>query len=274
MNAILLVTALWLAFAGTHVGLSTRGLRTRLVSRLGEWGFRTVFSIVAAITFAALIHGYGVVRMEGPPGPALGASDLARALLMACIGFGLALAGGALYSYPSSPYAPERGVTREPRGLARITRHPFFVGLAIVGAAHALLATRLVGSVFFGLLAVYAIAGALHQDRKLLALRGKAYVDFVAQTSLVPFAAVATGRQRVVWHELPWIPLAGGVLFAWFLREVHASILSYGGAWVIGAVVGGGSFLLLQGWRRSVRATSSNRPLGPAAAGTGAAAKR
>ena len=32
----------WLLFGGTHVGLSTRAVRARLVARLGEAGFTAV----------------------------------------------------------------------------------------------------------------------------------------------------------------------------------------------------------------------------------------
>ena len=64
---------------------------------------------------------------------------------------------------------------REPRGLERVTRHPFFVGVALLGAAHALLAPRLVGAVAMGSLALLAGVGAWFQDRKLLALRGERY---------------------------------------------------------------------------------------------------
>jgi uncharacterized membrane protein len=52
-----LVTALlWLLFGGTHVGLTARPVRQRLVRRLGEAGFIFVYSLIAIATFAALVH--------------------------------------------------------------------------------------------------------------------------------------------------------------------------------------------------------------------------
>jgi len=59
--------------------------------------------------------------------------------------------------------------TAHPRAarVERVTRHPFFVGVALLASAHLLLATRLVGTVFFAGLAALAILGAWHQDRKL-----------------------------------------------------------------------------------------------------------
>jgi len=50
-----------------------------------------------------------------------------------------------------------------------------------------------------------------------------------------------------------WGTLASGVAIALVLRGVHASIFAYGGAWVIGAVVGGAAVFAWQSWRRARR---------------------
>jgi len=259
MEPVLGVAALWLAFAGTHVGLASRRIRAALVGRLGEWGFIGLFSVVASIGFAALVHFYAAHRFAGPPGLALGTTWWLRSTLMAAVFLGLVLAFASLYSYPASPYALGNALTREPRGLERVTRHPFFVGMAITGAGHALLASRLVGTLFFGALAAYALIGAMHQDRKLLAQRGRPYADYLAATSLLPFGAALTGRQRIPFAELPWFGLGSGVLVAGLLATVHESIFAYGGAWVIGVTVGGAAVLGLQSWRRSTRRTATRR---------------
>src|SRR5439155_1644277 len=82
-----------------------------------------------------------------------------------------------------------------------VSRHASFVGLALLGAAHALLATRLVGTVLMGGLTVFAVAGAWHQDRKLLRQRGEPYAAYLEATSTVPFGAIVAGRQRLAWQE-------------------------------------------------------------------------
>jgi hypothetical protein len=133
------------------------------------------------------------------------------------------------------------GARLEPRGIERITRHPFFAGTALLGLGHALLASRLTGVVFFGGLALFALAGAWHQDRKLLATRGAAHAALLARTSLVPFAAIVAGRQRLVVGELPLGAIALGGVGAWLLGgPAHAAIMAHGGAYVVLAVVGGG----------------------------------
>ena len=59
--------------------------------------------------------------------------------------------------------------------MARISRHCFFAGLTVFAVTHLLLATKLVGTVFFAGFALVAILGARHQDRKLLAKKGEPY---------------------------------------------------------------------------------------------------
>jgi uncharacterized membrane protein len=254
MEPVLGVAVLLLLFAGTHIGLATGRVRAALLARLGEVGFAVLFSSVAALTFAAFIHQYAVHRFEGPPGLALGEVTAVRWLLMALIVAGVTLVVAGVVVFPASPMAlfAERGAP--PRGLARVTRHPFLVGMALLGSAHALLATRLVGTVVFGGLGLFAIAGAWHQDRKLRGLRGRPYAEYAAATSALPLAALVAGRQRVVWRELPLGALGLGLVAAYALRSVHASILSAGGAWVIGVTLLVPVLLGFDAWRRFRRA--------------------
>src|SRR5262245_17188318 len=139
MDPSIAVTLLWLVFAGTHVGLATRPVRTRLVARLGERGFVAAFSAVASIAFAALVAVYAIHRFEGHVGPAYGTHGVVRALLEIVVVVGLLLAGASLVGYPASAYALGGGRSLRPYGLERITRHPFFVGTGMAAVAHALL---------------------------------------------------------------------------------------------------------------------------------------
>ena len=134
-----------------------------------------------------------------------------------------------------------------------MTRHPFFVGVALLASAHVLLATRLVGAVFFAGLAALAILGAWHQDRKLLARRGAPYAGYLAVTSAVPFAAIVARRQHLAWREIPPRGLVLGLALAAALRAVHASIFAHSGAWVIGVVLAGAVLSAGRAWRRAQR---------------------
>lgn len=248
MEPALTVAALCTLFSATHIGLAVRPVREPLVARLGERGFTLLFSSTAAVTFALLIHTYSRLRGLGAPGPALGSVPVLGAALGVLVGIGVVLMIATFATYSSSPMSASKRV-REPRGLERVTRHSFFAGVALFGLAHALLSPTLAGSVFFTGLTLHAVLGALHQDRKLLRRRGAPYAEFLAATSAVPFAALLTGRQRIVWSELPWLVLAIAIGLAFALRAVHASIFDYGGAWIIGVVVGGAFFALAAQWR-------------------------
>jgi uncharacterized membrane protein len=250
-----LATALPLAlFAATHLGLASPPLRRPLEARLGPLGFTVFFSLVAWLTFGAALTSYAAHAGAGPAGLALGARPGARVPLIVVIVLGCMFASGAFGNYGRSPYALAGARVRTPYGLERVTRHPFFVGVALLGGAHALLATRLTGTVLMGGLAVYALLGAWLQDRKLLALRGEPYAAYLAATSLLPFTAIGAGRQRLVWAELPYGMLLLGVALAYLLRLVHAHLFDHGGAYVIAALVIGPLTILVSQRRRAAMA--------------------
>jgi uncharacterized membrane protein len=253
MEPVLGMVALVLVFGGTHVGLATRRVREALVSRLGEFGFGGLYTLVAALSFSVLTWFYAAHRFDGPPGLALGAVPAFRWPLMAIVVAGIVMMVASLVGYPSSPMAVFSKDVRSPRGMERVSRHSFFVGVALLGAAHALLATRLIGAVMMTGLALLAVAGAWHQDRKLRRLRGEPYAAYLETTSFVPFAAIVAGRQRLVWGELSLGALALGVVLAVVLRTVHGAIFAHGGVWVIVGVVGGAAVAGAQSLRRVTR---------------------
>jgi uncharacterized membrane protein len=260
MRPALVVILLWVLFAGTHFGLSSQRVRTTLVERLGELGFLALFYTVASACLTALVAAYAPQRFDGAPGLALAGIPALRWALWTVSGLGLILAGPTLLVYPRLPTALFAQPTWSPRGTERITRHPFFVGFALFALAHALLATRLVGTVFFGGFAFLALAGAHHQDQRLVARWGKPYADYLGATSVVPFAAVVAGRQRLVWRELPAEALTGiGVALA--LRTWHENLFARGGVWFIGFFVSGSMIFGVSAWRRSRRiAARADRP--------------
>jgi uncharacterized membrane protein len=257
MDPVLQVALLFALFAATHAGLAWPPLRERLVARLGRGGFTALFSLVAWTTIGAAITAYAAQAGEGPAGLALGRQPAWRIPLVAAVAAGTMLMTGAFARYARSPVALRGARVREPRGLERVTRHPFFFGLALLGGAHALLATRLVGAVAMGSLGLFALVGAWLQDRKLLALRGEPYAHYRAVTSTVPFAAIAAGRQRLVVAELPLGLLALGLGLAWALRAVHGSLFDHGGLYVVAALVVGPLLILLDERRVARRLEAS-----------------
>ena len=248
--------ALWVLFGGTHVGLATRQVRTALIRRLGEYGFLTLYSLIATATFAALVVGFADHRWDGSPGFGLAAVPAIRVLCMLTIAAGVMLLVAALAAYARLPMALFDQPIRAPRGIEQITRHPFFVGVAMLALAHVLLASHLTGTVFFAGLAALSLAGARHQDVKLLARRGPAYGQYLERTSMLPFAAIVSGRQKLVWSDLPFGPLAVGLASAVALRLGHDSLLADHGLWLIVAIVGGAAVATVQSYWRSRRTSA------------------
>lgn len=155
---------------------------------------------------------------------------------------GVVCAVASLFGYSSSAYAVGApGQKAEPRGFERVTRHGFMVALAMTALAHSLLATHLTGTVFFAALAIFPVLGSMHQDAGLRARNPELHGAFVARTSLIPFAAILSGCNRLVLSELRPAAFAVGLLAAFALRQVHPYIFADGGIHAFAAVLAGAS---------------------------------
>ena len=212
------VLLLWLVFADSLTVLSTNMLRPKLVAKLGEQLFLGVYSLVAFAIFVPLVMVYWGAIHSGPLLWQL--RDVAGVpwLAVALAALGWALIVASLMRPPPMSVAA-RG-TSASYGLTRITRHPLFTGLALWGLSHILLNGFLTDVVFFGGFALYGVLGAMHQDARMRTKRSDLKA-FYAETSLLPFAAIATGRNRLVLGELPWLGLAIGVGVAILLYVLH-----------------------------------------------------
>lgn len=251
MQSLPMVALLCAAFVATHIGLASAGVRDRVIGRIGEVRWVWAYGAVASALFSLMMVYYAGHRFDGPPGPNLGAEPGMRWMLIAVIVIGMALMSSTFARYFDSPYAVFTHNYREPQGVERITRHPFFAGMVLFAVAHALLSTHLNGTVVFSSLAVLAAAGARHQDAKLLARGGESYRRFLQATSVMPFAAIVAGRQHIVWREMPVAALAVGVALAAILRPAHGLIFVQGGLLVVAAAVGGPAIIALVSSRRS-----------------------
>lgn len=242
MTAPAIVGLAMLAFAGTHLVLGQPPVRDLLARRLGEKRFIACFTAVAAITFGALMAALAWVGDEGPAGPALGREATARTLLSALAFGGFALAMAGIVNYGRAPMTILKTRIHPPSGIERVTRHPFFVGFGLFTAAHALLAATMAICIFFAGLALLSMVGIVGQDRKLLARHGTPYADYIAATSVVPFAALLTRRQAFAPGEswLRMIVLPVGITLGVFLT--HPLWSAYHGAAFAAVVLAGGAF--------------------------------
>lgn len=140
-------------FFGVHAVTMARGLRARLIDRLGPGPYRGLYSIGSGIGFALIVWGFVVYRLNGyipvwePP---RGMTHVAMTLMLP------AMALLFVYLLP-------------PGRIKAATRHPMLVMLKIWALAHLLVNGDLGSIILFGSFLAYAVA-----DRIALKRRGDA----------------------------------------------------------------------------------------------------
>ncbi len=227
MDATVSIIVWWLAFAGSHIVLSSIPVRTPIVGRLGQQGFLGLYSVVALATFVPLCMAYLGHRHAGAllwaPDALPGALLFAR--LLGAVAFAFVIAS-VVQPSPTGMVPDKTEGPVEPRGLTRITRHPLFMSLGLWGLAHLFVNGFATDVAFFAGFPIYAIIGSAHQDaRKRETEQGKLGA-FFEQTSLLPFAAIVAGRTRLVVGELPWAGLGAGLAAAVGIYLAHGYLWS------------------------------------------------
>ena len=219
MSATGVIAGIWVLFAVTHMGLSSRAWRPRLVATLGAQGFLGAYSLLAIAIFTALIWFYLGHRHEGPQlwTPSIGSLGLWMIYALQGVAWVLVVAGGVSPS-PAALGAPEAGPAR---GVHLLTRHPVFMGVGLFGALHLFVMGFASDVAFWAGFPLFAAIGCAHQDRRKLAAEGAAYRAWHAATPFLPF----TGRETLRGlRETPRLAIAIGVFLATGLRLLHAPL--------------------------------------------------
>jgi uncharacterized membrane protein len=197
-----MLLAATLVFLATHFVTSTP-LRPALVSAMGEWPYRGLYSLIALITLGWMIWAY-----VGAPREQLWIGRREIAYVLMPVAFVLLACG--YWRNPTMVGADKLLQSTDPaRGIIRITRHPIMWGIMLWAAAHILARGDLKSLIFFGAFLVLAGLGTLLMDA-----RKRAHPDwprFAAVSSHIPFVAVAQGRNRIVWREIGWLRPAIGL---------------------------------------------------------------
>ena len=209
MTMLVLATA---AFLATHF-VSSTPLRPALVSAMGEWPYRGLYSLVAFVTLGWMIWAYA-----GAPREPLWAGTREIAYLLMPLAFILIACG--YWRNPTMVGADKLLKSDDPaRGMIRITRHPIMWGVILWAAAHIVARGDLKGLLFFGGFVLLAVVGTLSMDA-----RKKSNPDwprFAAATSHVPFVAIAQGRNSIVWREIGWLRPAVGLAVFFAVLAFH-----------------------------------------------------
>lgn len=218
---LLIVAAIvWLVL---HIGLAGTVLRGALVSRLGENGFRGLYSLVSVASIAGLSAAY--------------ASSVAAPMWILPAGLGWIAVGVMLPAFilfvasVASPNPTAVGAeTRpdsEPRGVFRITRHPMLWAFTIWSVVHIATNGTWTAVVFFGSFALTSLVGMPSIDSKLAARSPERWAGLAQRTSIIPGAAILAGRNRLNLQEIGWVvPLIGLAVWALVLGA-HPYVIGY-----------------------------------------------
>lgn len=221
-NALVAAT---FAFVGGHFLLSARPLRPLLVQRFGEQGFRLLYSLAMIGAFAWMLVTYRAAPLlvVWTPAPAFAWVPLlvmpfASILLVAGLTTpGPTLVGGErlLDGTPGSPAV----------GILTITRHPFLWGTGLWALSHLLANGDFASMVMMGGIALLSFGGMAHIDQRREALLGAAWGPMKLTTSVLPFAAVLSGRSAIDWRGIGWWrPVLGLAVYA-ALLHLHRGLI-------------------------------------------------
>ena len=206
-------------FVGVHIGLSVSSFRATMIGKLGKWVYLALYSVFMTGLLAGLISAYMAAPQVPVFEPGIPLKHGALTLMLISVYF---IVVG--YTTPSIVLlgAEELGLAKGPRGILKITRHPVLWGVAIWAVTHMLANGDAAALIFFGGMAVLAVAGAAHMDRRKRLQLGAEWDEFAAATSFWPLAAIITGRTRVEPSEIRWWQTAAALLVYAGLLYGHA----------------------------------------------------
>jgi uncharacterized membrane protein len=212
---LLIVAALVWIFI--HLGLAGTTLRDVVVRRIGENAFRGLFSVLSIAALIFLVRAW-----DAAPSSLLWFAPewlrwlLALAMLPAFVLFVASVSGRN-----PTMVGPGEGAVQPPRAITRVTRHPMLWSFSIWAGVHIIGNGDTASIVFFGAFLVTSLAGMPSIDAKLRRRDAASWQALAPTTSIVPFAAIAQGRNRLELSEIGWMTPAIAVVVWIALLVVH-----------------------------------------------------
>lgn len=197
-----------LFFLLTHVGVSGTRLRDALVGAMGQKLYMVAYSVVSLVGIWWLITAYrqaDYVPLWGNPEWWKVVADVLMLPAFVLVVVGL--------TTPNPTAVAQEGMAgRPPQGIVRVTRHPFLSGIALWAFLHLVANGDVASVVLFGTFLLVCFAGAPSIDAKRQRSLGAGWDDFASRTSILPFGAIASGRNTLSLAEMGWWRIGLGVL--------------------------------------------------------------
>lgn len=211
-----LLTAL-AVFLALHSVPAIPPIRAGAIAMLGQRIYLGLYSLVSVLVLAwvfqaALSTDY--IPLWEPAG-----WQAKVALVTAPIGMFLVLAGLA----SANPLSITLRQNTGPGAITTITRHPVLWGFLFWSLGHLVPNGDLRSLVLFGGLALFTVSGFALLDRRARKRLAGRWVQMAKASSLMPFAAALSGRNRLrVDEPLLLSVLASAALTGWLLSGGHA----------------------------------------------------
>lgn len=210
-----------LAFIAIHLGVSGTTMRDAMVARIGLKAYMIVFSLASVGAMVWLVSAYQAADYV----PTWGRLEWWKPFMIALMLPAFLLVVVGLATPNPTSVAGEALVAAAPRGIVRITRHPFLIGVGLWSGLHLVGNGDWASFLFFAALLVVSLAGTVSIDAKRRrALGDAAWDQFASRTSIVPFGAILARRNTVSWSEMGWRPVAGLAVYAVMLGG-HAHVV-------------------------------------------------
>ena len=193
-------------FVLLHLLVSGTRVRDALTGRIGQGPYMGLFSLASVAGLVWLGIAFGQARGEPWNAAYWGPTSATRYIQAGLQLLALLLAVPGLTT-PNPTSVRQEGALDRPdavKGMLRITRHPFLWGVAIWAFGHLLVNGERASIVLFGAMFVLALFGTASIDAKRRRALGAKWDAFAAQTSNVPFGAIASGRQSLSLGEIGW----------------------------------------------------------------------
>jgi uncharacterized membrane protein len=206
-----------------HLAVSGTRLRDALTGRIGVGPYMGLFALASVAGLAWL----GIAFADSRHGPTneviweMTPVTHAVQLVLQLVAMLLIVPG---LTTPNPTSVAQEGALDRPevvRGMLRITRHPFLWGVAIWAAGHLLVNGDAASVVLFGSLLALALFGTASIDAKRRRALGGKWDAFAAQTSNLPFLAIARGRQPLRLGEIGWWRIALAIVVWGLIGWAH-----------------------------------------------------
>jgi uncharacterized membrane protein len=201
----------------SHSVLSAPGIRPWLLGHLGRipfYGLHSVISLTATAGFVWAYVRFGSGSMLYAPLPG------ARILALTVMPIALLLIVGRITTRTGDAHAPAA-----PEGIYRLCRHPGSVGLLLWTLVHLMNLAEDRNVIVFGTMAAICLAALVKNEAVRRAADKRGVPCYMETTSIIPFAAILTGRQRLVVSEIGWPRLGLAILLYGAILWGHPLVL-------------------------------------------------